>query len=69
MLTTHLTMGLKTPHRRGFSEAPHADVRPFADRLDIVQPEKQQLQDLCVAGSNPVVEQSPAKAHFNSILP
>ena len=65
MLSTYQRMGFKAPHRYGFVEAPYTDMRPFAFRLDIAQWVEQQTPNLCVAGSNPVVESGPAKAHFS----
>ena len=69
MLPTYQRMRFITPHWYGFAEVPYADMRTFANRVDIAQWVEQQTQDLCVAGSNPVIEQGPAKAHLSSIRP
>lgn len=67
MLPKCQKMRFQTPHWYGFSEVPYADMRTLTAYLDIAQWKEQQTQVLCVAGSNPVVEQGPAKAHLSSI--
>lgn len=67
MLPTCQRMRFPIPHWYGFPEVPYADMRTLTDCLDIAQWKEQQIQVLCVAGSNPVVETGPAKAHLNSI--
>jgi hypothetical protein len=67
MLSTYQRMRFADPHRYGFAEVPYADMRPFTSLLDIAQWVEQQILDLCVAGSNPVVEGGPVKAHLSTI--
>lgn len=67
MLPTYQRKRFTTPHRYGFAEVPYADMRALANCLDIAQWLEQQTLNLYVAGSNPVVEQGPAKARFSSI--
>ena len=69
MLPTYQRTRFNIPHRYGFAEVPYADMRTFTNRVDIAQWKEQQTQALCVAGSNPVIEHGPAKAHFSSIRP
>ena len=67
MLPTCQRMRFSSPHWYGFPEAPYTGMRTLTNCLDIAQWVEQQILDLCVAGSNPVVETGPVKAHFNSI--
>ena len=67
MLPTYQKMRFKTPHRYGFPEASYADMRVLVKCLDIAQWLEQQTSSLYVAGSNPVVEQSPVKGYLNLI--
>jgi hypothetical protein len=69
MLPTYQRTRFKAPLRYGFAEVPYADMRTLTGCLDIAQWLEQQTPNLCVAGSNPVVEQGPVKAHFNSRSP
>ena len=67
MLPTCQRMRFPIPHWYGFLEVPYTDMRTLTDCVDIAQWEEQQTQVLWVAGSNPAVENGPAKAHLNLI--